>query len=413
MTVAAASTGSRVPLARPSFDHEELEALGRVLQSGWVSQGPEVAAFERELAAMVGAPHACAVSSGTAALALALRAVGVEPGTEVVTVSHSFIATANAVRMVGALPVFVDVDRSTGNLDPTHIEGALNERTRAVLCVHQLGLPCDLAAICEVAAGRGVPVVEDAACALGSEIRWHDRWEAIGRPHGAIACFSFHGRKVITTGEGGMVTTADPEIDARVRRWRQHGMTIAAEARHTADRVILEEYQDSGFNYRMSDLAAAVGRVQLRKLPTLVARRRRLAACYDEALIRKFAVDGLVAPVPEQPWARSNRQSYAVRLDHAVDAEAVMQQLLDVGIATRPGVMCAHLEPAYRVPGTWRCAHDPEACRSEPGACAHLSASEAWRRHSLLLPLYPELPAHDVDRIVAALFDAVARNLRA
>jgi dTDP-4-amino-4,6-dideoxygalactose transaminase len=397
-----------VPLARPSFDHEELEALGRVLQSGWVSQGPEVAAFERELAAVVGAPHACAVSSGTAALALALRAVGVEPGTEVVTVSHSFIATANAVRMVGALPVFVDVDRSTGNLDPTHIEGALNERTRAVLCVHQLGLPCDLAAICEVAAGRGVPVVEDAACALGSEIRWHDRWEAIGRPHGAIACFSFHGRKVITTGEGGMVTTADPEIDARVRRWRQHGMTIAAEARHTADRVILEEYQDIGFNYRMSDLAAAVGRVQLRKLPALVARRRELAARYDRTLA---GAGSQVTPTPEPCWARSNRQSYAVRLDVSVDVRVVMQELLDHGIVTRPGVMCAHLEPAYQAAGTWRCAHADEVCWGEPGRCTHLSASEACRRHSLLLPLYPELADHEVDRIVAALLDVGARKV--
>lgn len=407
MTVAAASTGSRVPLARPSFDHEELDALGRVLQSGWVSQGPEVSAFERELAAMVGAPHACAVSSGTAALALALRAVGVEPGAEVVTVSHSFIATANAVRMVGALPVFVDVDPSTGNLDPTKIEGALNERTRAVLCVHQLGLPCDLAAICEVAAGRSVPVVEDAACALGSEIRWHDRWEAIGRPHGAIACFSFHGRKVVTTGEGGMVTTADPEIDARVRRWRQHGMTIAAEARHTADRVMLEQYEDLGFNYRMSDLAAAVGRVQLRKLPALVARRRELAARYDRTLA---GAGGHVTPTSEPTWARSNRQSYAVRLDVSVDVQAVMQELLDHGIVTRPGVMCAHLEPAYQAAGTWRCAHADEVCRGEPGRCTHLSASEAYRRHSLLLPLYPELAEHEVDRIVAALLDAGARK---
>ena len=196
--------------------------------SGWVTQGPEVAAFEREFAAYVGAPHACAVSNCTTALHLALLAVGVGPGDEVVTVSHSFIATANAIRYCGATPVFVDIEPETFNIDPAlDRAGAIATATRAILCVHQLGMPCDLAAHRRASAdGRGLPVVEDAACAVGSEIRWDGRWERIGRPHGDVACFSFHPRKLLTTGDGGMITTADAEWDARFRLWRQHGMSV-------------------------------------------------------------------------------------------------------------------------------------------------------------------------------------------
>src|SRR3982751_3597846 len=184
-------------------------------------QGPEVAAFEREFAAAVGAAHAIAVSSGTAALELSLRALGVGAGDEVVTVSHSFIATANAVLAVGAHPVFVDVERDTLGMNPALVEAALSPRTKAILCVHQLGMPCDLAQL-----------VEDAACALGSEIEWDDRWERIGRPHGVVACFSFHPRKIITTGDGGMITTNDAALDMKFRLLRQHGMSVSDTVRH-------------------------------------------------------------------------------------------------------------------------------------------------------------------------------------
>src|SRR5262249_8533062 len=249
-----------IPIINPEMDEREVAAAGRAILSGWITQGPEVAAFEREFAAFVGAEHGCAVSSCTTALHLALLAVGVRPGDEVVTVSHSYIATANAIRYCGATPIFVDVEPDTFNIDPTQIEGALTDRTRAILCVHQMGMPCDLAAILPVARRARLAVVEDAACASGSEIRGNGRWEKIGRPHGDIACFSFHPRKVMSTGDGGMITTSNADWDARCRLLRQHGMSVPDTVRHGANTVIFESYPVLGYNYRMTDIQAAVGR---------------------------------------------------------------------------------------------------------------------------------------------------------
>ena len=364
----------------------EVEAVRRVILSGWVTQGPEVAAFEREFADFVGARHACAVSNCTTALHLALAAAGVGAGDEVVTVSHSFIATANAVHYCGARPVFVDVD-ATGNMDPALVEGALTPRTRAILCVHQLGMPCDLAAILDVGRRHGIPVVEDAACASGSEILWDGRWEKIGRPHADIACFSFHPRKVITTGDGGMITTADPELDRKFRLWRQHSMSVPDTVRHGAREVIFESYPEIGFNYRMTDLQAALGRVQLTRLPGIVDERRRLAAEYAAAL---EGVEGVVRP-EEPAWARSNWQSYCVRLPDRSDQRAVMQRLLDEGISTRRGVMNAHLEAPYRSPGTAR----------------SLPESERAQRHGVMLPLFPGMSAAQVRHVCARLDAAI------
>src|SRR5262245_27331038 len=190
---------SQIPVAKPVLDEQEVEAVRRVILSGWVTQGPEVAAFEQEFADYVGARHACAVSNCTTALHLALKAVGVGPGDEVVTVSHSFIATANAVHYCGATPVLVDIEPAGFNMAPDAIAAAVTPRTKAILCVHQLGMPCDLSRILPIARAHGIPLIEDAACAIGSEILWDGRWERIGRPHGDIACFSFHPRKVVTT----------------------------------------------------------------------------------------------------------------------------------------------------------------------------------------------------------------------
>jgi perosamine synthetase len=399
----------RLPVARPVLGAAEEAAVSRVLRSGWVSQGAEVAAFEREMAAAVGAPHACAVASGTAALHLALRAVGVGPGDQVVTVSSSFIASAASIRYCGAVPVFVDVEPGTGNIDPVRAAAAIGAATRAILCVHQLGMPCDVAALRRLADRHGLALVEDAACAIGSAIRGSGAdsdasqdWQAIGRPHGDMACFSFHGRKVLTTGEGGMLTTADAALDQQVRRWRQHGMSLPAEARHASMRVQVESYLDLGYNYRMSDLQAAVGRVQLQRLPALVARRRHLAARYHQLLAGRDDV----APPHQPAWARSNWQSYAVRLAPHLDPRRVMQRLLDAGIATRRGVMCAHREPAFP-PGTWRCGAggaSGDGCAA--GGCPHLRASEEVQDHSILLPLYPDMDDGDPARVVAALEQA-------
>lgn len=390
-----------IPVARPAMGDAEVEAAARAIRSGWVTQGPEVAAFERELAAFVGAPHACAVSSGTAALHLALLAAGVRAGDEVITVSHSFIATANAVRYCGAVPVFVDVESGTFNVDPARIEPAVTPRTRAVLCVHQMGMPCDLAAIVAVARRRGLAVVEDAACALGSEVAREGRWERIGRPHGDLACFSFHPRKLVATGDGGMITTASAELDARLRLLRQHGMSVPDTARHAASTVIFEEYPVLGFNYRLTDIQAAVGREQLKRLPAIVERRRALARRYLDGLA---GVPGLALP-HEPGWARTNWQSFCVRLAEGLDQRAVMQRLLDRGISTRRGVMCAHREAAYP-PDAWTCRPAGRDCACAPGTCARLAESERAQDRGIILPLFDQLTHGDQDRVMEALRDA-------
>ena len=258
---------NKIAIAKPELGEAEAAAAREAILSGWVTQGPQVEAFEKEFAAYVGAPHACAVSNCTTALHLALHTLGVGQGDEVVTVSHSFIATANVVKYCGAKPVFVDIDPKTYNIDPRLLEKAITKKTKAIMPVHQMGLPCDMAAILEIANRHGLPVIEDAACAIGGEIKMAERWEKIGRPHGLIACFSFHPRKVITTGDGGMLTTADKELDKKFRLLRQHAMDVPDTVRHASNQVIFEQYPMVGFNYRMTDIQAAVGREQLKRLP--------------------------------------------------------------------------------------------------------------------------------------------------
>lgn len=390
----------QIALTRPWLEQREADAAARAIMSGWVSQGPEVIAFEREFADCVNAAFACAVSNCTAALHLALLAVGVQSGDEVVTVSHSFIATANAVRYCGAIPVFVDIQPESANLDPLLLAAAITPRTRAILCVHQMGLPCDLEAILKVARRHSLPVVEDAACALGSEIRWQGRWEKIGKPHGDIACFSFHPRKIVTTGEGGMLTCADPELDRKFRLWRQHGMSVPDTVRHQSPRVIFESYIQLGYNYRLTDIQAAVGRQQLQRLPEIVSRRRLLAARYRRHLA---GIPGL--RVPEEPtWARTNWQSFWVELPPECPQAQVMQALLDAGVASRRGIMCAHLEPAYEIE-PWACGQGPD-CRGPHPGCGHLRESEKARDHSIILPLYPQMTFEEQDYVVEALKQA-------
>jgi len=394
-----------IPVARPLTGEAEAAAARRPILAGWVTQGPEVAAFEREFAACVGAPHACAVANCTTALHLALRAVGVGPGDEVVTASHSFIATANSVRYCGAVPVFVDIEPATFNIDPALIERALTPRTRAILCVHQLGMPCDLAAIVEIGRRKGLPVVEDAACAIGSEVLWEGRWEKIGRPHGDVACFSFHPRKLLTTGDGGMITTARADWDRQFRLWRQHCMDVPDAVRHGSPRVIFESYPALGYNYRMTDIQAAVGRAQLERLPAIIARRRLLAGRYRAQLAD---VPGLALP-HEPAWARSNWQSYCVRLPDHCDQRQVMQTLLDAGIATRRGVMCAHREPAYAVE-PWSCGAGagPGPCGCPPATCARLVESQRAQDRGVILPLFHQLTDAEQATVVSHLRSALA-----
>ena len=372
-----------IPIAKPVMGEPEAEAARRAILSGWISQGPEVAAFEREFAAIVGAPHACAVSSCTTALHLALLALGVGPGDEVVTVSHSYIATANAIRYCGAIPVFVDIEQDGFNMDPNQIEDVISERTRAILCVHQIGMPCDLAAIIDIARRHKLPVVEDAACAIGSEILWQGQWEKIGKPHGDIACFSFHPRKIMSTGDGGMITTANAQWDATFRLLRQHAMSVPDTVRHGANQVIFESYGTLGYNYRMTDIQAAVGREQLKRLPEIFEKRRELGERYRSLLA---AIPGLDLP-REPDWARSNWQSFCVRLPDGRDQRAVMQQMLDEGVSTRRGIMCSHREAAY-ADLQLRCP---------------LPLSELAQERSIILPLYPQMTPAEQEQVAAAL----------
>jgi len=390
-----------IPITRPLLGEPEANAAAAAVLSGWVAQGPQVAAFEREFADAVGATHACAVGNCTVALHLALMAVGVTSGDEVITVSHSYIATANSIRYCEAVPVFVDIEPGTSyNIDATRIEEAITDRTRAILCVHQIGMPCDLRTILAIARRHHLPVIEDAACAIGSQILGDGAWEPIGRPHGDIACFSFHPRKVVTTGDGGMITTNNPEYDRKFRLSRQHGMSVSDAVRHGSPEVIVESYPVLGYNYRMTDIQAAVGREQLRRLPELIARRRVLADLYRARL---GATPVFRLPV-EPAWARSNWQSFCVMLPEELNQREVMQRMLDAGVSTRRGIMCAHREPVYaRQP--WR-AGGIDATRNPDAAASQLKASEYANDHAIVLPLFHQLTEAQLDQVVAALHEA-------
>jgi perosamine synthetase len=380
-----------IPIYRPWLGEEEAAATRAPILSGWVTQGPEVARFESEFAEFVGAPDAVAVANCTVALHLALHLAGVGPGDEVVTVSHSFIATANAVRYTGATPVFVDVQADTFNLDPELVGAAISDRTRAILVVHQIGMPADLHTLVALARQHRLALVEDAACAVGSEILWDGEWQRIGRPHGDIACFSFHPRKLLTTGDGGMLTCRNPEWAQRARLLRQHGMSVPDTVRHGSPQVTFEEYSEVGFNYRMTDIQAAVGRVQLGRLPALLRRRREQADWYRKRLA------GLGCGWQREPeWARSNWQSLALRLPPGADQRRVMQALLDRGVSTRRGIMCAHREPAYAAGAgsSWK--------------AAALGASEAAQDQTLLIPLFHDLSESEMERVAVALEETVA-----
>ncbi|MBV8701947.1 DegT/DnrJ/EryC1/StrS family aminotransferase [Bradyrhizobium sp.] len=378
-----------IPIIKPVMDEREVEAARRVILSGWITQGPEVAAFEREFAAFTGAELAVAVSNCTTALHLALLAAGISQGDEVITVSHSYIATANSIRYCGAIPVFVDIEPETFNIDPTLIEAAITPRTRAILCVHQMGMPCDLGRIVELGRRHGLVVIEDAACAIASEILIDGEWEKIGRPRGDVACFSFHPRKIMSTGDGGMLTTSKPEWAAKFRLLRQHGMSVPDTVRHGSPQVIFEDHPVVGYNYRMTDIQAAVGREQLKRLPVIVQARRQRASRYLEQLA---AIPGLGLPV-QPSYARSNWQSFCVRLPDGCHQRQVMQAMLDEEVSTRRGIMCAHREKAY---SGMRHLHS-------------LARSEEAQNRTVILPLYPQMTDTDQDRVVDALARACGR----
>jgi dTDP-4-amino-4,6-dideoxygalactose transaminase len=366
---------SRIEVAKPYLDEEEQKAVAQAIATGWVAQGPKVKEFEDLLASYVGAKYAIAVTSCTTALHSALAISGVGPGAEVIVPSLSFIATANSVVHCGAQPKFADIDPETLNMDPEKIEGLITGRTKAIMPVHQVGLPADLDAVKRIADKHGLHVVEDAACAIGSEYKG----KRIGG-HGNIACFSFHPRKVITTGEGGMITTDDSEVAARLRRFRHHGMSVSDLERHEATKVILETYGEVGYNYRMTDLQAAMGIVQMRKLPEILAKRIAVAKRYDEALSEIPYLK-----VPRVPaYAEHNYQSYwiEVRENAPLSRDELMDNLLKKGISTRRGIMAIHKEPCYR------------------GYNVSLPVTERITASTVILPLYPSMSDEETQYVI-------------
>ena len=371
---------TRLNVMLPYLGEEEVEAVAEVLRSGWVAQGPRVAAFESAFAQAVEAPYAVAASSCTTALHLAMIVVGLEPGDEVVVPSFSFIATSNAVRYVGATPVFADVDVTTGNLTAETVEAALTARTRAVVVVDQGGVPVDLDAIRAVCDPRGITVVEDAACGAGSRYK--------GRPVGAgaeVAAWSFHPRKILTTGEGGMLTTSRPEWAARARKLREHAMSVSAADRHSSVLAPPESYDEVGYNFRMTDLQAAVGLVQLGRLPEVVARRRELAASYQKFL---GEVAGL-RTVADPAWGEGNFQSFWVEVGepYPLSRDGLLEALAHADISARRGIMSTHRQPPY-------------VGVAAPGS---LPVTEHLTDSTLILPLFHQMDETQQARVVDVL----------
>ncbi len=369
-----------VPLTKPSLTEEEARAPFESIRSGWVTQGPKVAEFERAVAAYTGAKHGIATTSCTTGLHLALASTGIGPGDEVICPSFTFIASANAILYTGATVVFCEVDPRTFNIDAEDAERRITKKTKAIMPVDQIGLACDIDAINDIGKRHGIDVVEDAAPAIGESYK--------GRKVGSNAhstVFSFHPRKVITTGEGGMITTDDDALADRARKLRAHGMSVSDLDRHKADRVIIEEYRELGFNYRMTDIQASIGLVQLRRLDELLRLRRERADRYNRELPE---ITGIEIPyVPD--YAEHTYQSYCLRLskDCRLDREDLMTNLLRRGIATRRGVMASHLERTY----TGR------------NGTVSLPVTEEATRTTMLIPLYATMTAEEQSHVIDSL----------
>jgi len=372
-----------VPITKPALGEEEARAPFDSIKAGWVTQGPRVADFEKAVAAYVGAKHGIATTSCTTGLHLALASIEVGPGDEVIVPSFTFIASANAILYTGATVVFADIDPRTFNVDPADVERKITRRTKAIMPVDQIGLACDIGAINEIAKRHGLDVVEDAAPAIGAEYK--------GRKVGANAhqtVFSFHPRKVITTGEGGMITTDDTALADRARKLRAHAMSVSDLERHRADHPVLEEYHELGFNYRMTDIQASIGLVQIRRLDELLRIRIAKAARYSTEL---GAIKKLRTPYTP-PYAKHTYQSYCVDLDPSVDREALMTSLLRRGIATRRGVMASHLEKVYL----------------ERIGKISLPVTEEKARTTMLIPLFAAMTDEEQTYVIDALREELA-----
>jgi perosamine synthetase len=372
-----------ISFARPFFGPEEGEAVIAVLKSGWIVGGPKLQELEQRFAELCDTGYAVGVSSWTTGAFLILHAWNIGSGDEVIVPSLTFIASVNIIRHVGATPIFVDVEAGTFNLDPADVARKITPRTRAILPVDQLGLPCDMAKITALVRGRGIRVLEDAACAFASR--------ADGRPVGALAdaaAFSLHARKIVTTGEGGMIVTSDGDLAARLRRLRHQGMSLSDRERNGMPPTTFETYPEIGYNFRITDIQAAIGLRQLDRLDEILARRRAVAARYSQALANH---PHLAAPHTPQ-GLEPNWQTYQVTLRDSspISRDTLMDRLFARGIPTRRGVMASHLESPYRDSGL------------------HLPVTERLAATTFQLPMHPGLTAAQIDRIVDTLLRLAA-----
>jgi perosamine synthetase len=369
-----AKTTHNIAFSKPCFGLEEQAAAAAAIASGWVVGGPRLAEFEAAIAKLCQTEQAIGVSSWTAGAFLVLKALGIGPGDEVIVPSLTFIASVNVIVHAGATPVFADIDPSTFNIDPDDIEHRITPRTKAILPVDQIGLPCEIDRILSISEAHGLTVIQDAACSLGSRFR--------DRPVGAwapITIFSLHARKVVTTGEGGMIVTNEKALADRLRRLRHQGMSLTDYQRHDASPTTFETYPEIGYNFRMTDIQAAIGLVQLSKLEAMLARRRTIAEYY----IHHLANHPLLQMPHVPAHATPNWQSFQLRLrdDFPMSRNALMTDLHLRGITTRRGVMASHQELPYR------------------GLGKGLQNTEAIAASGMQLPIFPDLSDEEVDFI--------------
>jgi perosamine synthetase len=371
-----------IPISLPVTGEEEWQAVREPLMNGWLTSGPKVREFEELFAQRHQVNHAMAVTSATTALHLALVALGIKPGDEVIVPAFTWISTANVVLYQGANVVFVDVDPQTFNIDPADLKRRITPKTKAIIPVHLFGLCADMDAIKEIAGG--IPLVEDGACAAGAAYK--------GNPAGSlgtIGCFSFHPRKSVTTGEGGMVTTHDDKLAETISMLRNHGASISEEQRHHGPRpYILPDFNMMGFNYRMTDLQGAVGVVQLKKLDQFIDERAKWADYYAQEL---QSVDWLNVPTFSSDY-KHGWQSYVTLVDESKSPgtrNEIMEKLQDMGISTRPGTHAVHMLNHYK-----------ELYNIQP---TDYPGAMAANNFSMAIPLHNRMEKEDFEYVVHCL----------
>lgn len=355
-----------IPLMVPDIQQQDIDAVVRVLQSRMLIQGKEVEAFENNIAGYLGVNHAIAVSNGTASLHLALVALGIGKGDEVIIPAFSYMATANVVELVGAIPIFVDIDIDTFNIDTTLIEKAITPKTKAIIPVHEFGLACDITAVCKIAAKHKIKIIEDAACALCAKEN-----EKYAGTFGDIGSFSFHPRKAVTSGEGGMLVTHDDEIARKLRILRNHGIEIQSGKM---------EFVEAGFNYRLTDFQAALVNSQFQRIEFILKHKNELAAIYFEELKAHDKIKLPLVPKDKTPtW-----QSFHILVEG--NRDELINKLKEQGVGTNYGAQCMPYQKYYQQKYKLDCAS------------LFPNAMKAYQ-HGLVLPLYERLNIQDIKNV--------------